>query len=159
MNIQKFKSAYKLVATKVELIRDIEKENQPVYKAIVQTVIDGLCISDEDEKKAIIGSLQDTSDSLITGSIQNLKMLIEACDIQNKKLVELKKENLTESQKTAVENLHHTIEGISLDLQTILTFSLEKLDLVNELLKMESMSGDRVDALIIQLHKELKGIE
>ena len=159
MNIQKFKSIKQLIAKKVDMIQEIEQENQLTYLMITENILQSLKINNHDDAKALLNSLQNKQDSLITGTIENTKMLIEACDVQNRKLLELKQEDISEKQKRDVLELYHKIEATILDLKTLLTFLLEKLDLVEELLKMEEFSGEKIDRLIEQLHQELKGTE
>jgi len=159
MNIQKFKSIKQLIAKKVDTIQDIEQENQLTYLMITENILQSLKINNHDDAKALLNSLQNKQDSLITGTIENTKMLIEACDVQNRKLLELKQEDISEKQKRDILELYYKIEATILDLKTLLTFLLEKLDLVEELLEMEKFSGEKIDSLIEQLHQELKGTE
>ena len=159
MNIQKFKSIKQLIVKKVDMIQEIEQENQLTYLMITENILQSLKINNHDDAKALLNSLQNKQDSLITGTIENTKMLIEACDVQNKKLLELKKGDISEKQKKDVVELYHKVEATILDLKTLLTFLLEKLNLVEELLKMEEFSGEKVNILIEQLHQELKGTE
>ena len=158
MNIQKFKSMKQLISKKVEIIIQLEKENKSAYFEITKNILDSLFIDNQDEAKALLNSLQDKQDSLITGTIENTKLLIQACDIQNKKLVELM-QTVSEKQKSDILKLHYDVEAIVLDLKTLLTLLLEKLDLLEELLTMEEISGKKIDTLIKELHQELKGRE
>jgi len=144
---------------KIETIIDIEKDNKLVYWDIIRTILQSLYINNFSDKKALLGSLLNQQDSSIIGTIENTKMLIQACDVQNSKLLELKQEDILEKQKRDVLELYHKVEAIILDLKTLLTLLLEKLDLVEELLKMEEFSGEKVNMLIEQLNQELKGTE
>jgi len=158
MNIQKFKSMKQLISKKVDTIQDIEQESKLTYLLITENILQCLKMDNQDDAKALLNSFQNKQDSLITGTIENTKLLIQACDVQNKKILELK-QIVSEKQKNDILELYHKIEAILLDLKTLLTLLLEKLDLVEELLKMEDILGEKIDILIGELHKELKGLE
>ena len=159
MNIQKFKSMKQLISKKVDTIQEIEQENQQTYFLITENIVQCLKMDNQDDAKALLNSLQNKQDSLIIGTIENTKLLIQACDIQNKKLLELKQDDISEKQKRDILELYHKVEAIILDLETLLTLLLEKLDLVKELLMMEEISGDKIDRVIKELHQKLKGGE
>ena len=148
-----------LISKKVDTIQEIEQENQQTYFLITENIVQCLKMDNQDDAKALLNSLQNKQDSLIIGTIENTKLLIQACDIQNKKLLELKQDDISEKQKRDILELYHKVEAIILDLETLLTLLLEKLDLVKELLMMEEISGDKIDRVIKELHQELKGGE
>jgi len=158
MNIQQFKSKKQSISKKVDTIQDIEQENKRAYIDITTTILNSLKRSNKDKAKRLLNSLQDNKDGLTTKTIENTKLLLEACDFQNKQLLELKQKSLSENQKKDILELHHKIETIKLDLETLITFLFEKLDLVEELLKLDNIPEEKINALVEQLHKELKGI-